>query len=153
MVLLLALGTLPAAPTVLASSAHHAPAGLGSVLLKVQSSVGPPGFTPFNPANPNFTRIGAGHSPRIVLYAYFSGITAPVTVHVSLSGRRGSKLVFKSVGTFTVGRAQLRGATSGWRWYWNSIAGITQKPGRLTFTGVISAGGVTQVRETSLTLF
>jgi len=153
MALLLALGTLPTAPTALASAARHAPAGLGPVLLKVQSSAGPPGFRPFSPSNPNFTRVGAGHSPRIVLYAYFSGINTPLTVHVSLFGRRAHTLVFNSAGTFTVGRDQLGGATSGWRWYWNNIGGIAKKPGLLNFRGVISAGGVTQVRETTLTLF
>jgi hypothetical protein len=140
-------------PSALAASARQAPDALGTVLLKVQASRALPGHAPFNPANPSFTRIAAGHSPRIVLYAYFSGITTPVTVQVSFSAQRGSKLVFQSGGTFSVGRAQLGGASSGWRWYWSDIGSITKKPGRLTFRGVIHAGGVTQVRETSLTLF
>jgi hypothetical protein len=152
-VLLLVLGTLHTAPTVLASPAHKAPAGLGTVLLKVQSSVRLPGLPLFSPTNPNFTRIGAGHAPRIVLYAYFSGITTPVTVHVSFVARRGQTRVLIGGGTFTVGRAQLGGASSGWRWYWNDIGSITTKPGQLTFRAAINAGGVTQVRETSLTLF
>jgi hypothetical protein len=145
--LLLALGTLPATQSALASTVHRAPAALGTVLLHVE-----PTAARFSPTNSNLTRVGTGQSQRIVLYAYFSGVTAPMTVHVTLTGRRGAKVVFKSVGAFNVGRAQLGGASSGWRWYWNDIGGLTTKPGRLTFTGAISAGGVQQQRTTTLTV-
>jgi hypothetical protein len=148
--LLLSLGALPTAHTVLASTAHRAPAGLDTVLLKIQPTVPGLKFSQFNPNNPNFSLIRAGHNPRIVLYAHFSNVTAPLTVHVHLTGTQGNKLVYDSVGTFTVGRAQLGGASSGWRWYWNDIGGLTKKPGQTIFVGVISAGGVQQQRAIML---
>jgi hypothetical protein len=88
-----------------------------------------------------------------VLYASFSGVTAPIPVHVTLTGRRAGKLVFESVGTFTVGRAQLGGGSSGWRWYWNDIGALTSSPGRLSFEGTITAAGAEQRRTTALTVF
>lgn len=143
---LLVLGVFPAAPTAVAAPGRHAPDGVSTALLKVQTGG-------FSPSNPNVTRIAAGRDARIVFYAFYSGITAPVTVRVSLYARRGNTLVFASGGTFVVGRAQLGGATSGWRWYWNDIGEILKQRGRLSLQGVITTGGVTQVRYTRLIVY
>jgi len=66
--LLLVLGTLPATYVAHASTLHRAPAGLDTVLLKIQPNVPGLRFSQFNPNNPSFILIrGGGHNPRIVL--------------------------------------------------------------------------------------
>lgn len=154
--LLLALGIFPAVPAAHASTFHRSPDGIDTVLLKIQPSVPGLRFSQFNPNNPNFTLIRAGHNarltPRIVLYAHFSGVTTPLTVHVHLTATQENKLVFDSEGTFTVGRAQLGGASSGWRWYWNDVGGLTKHHGQTIFVGVITAGGVRQQRAIVLAI-
>lgn len=151
MFVLLTWGPFSAAPGARASALQRAPANLGTVLLRVQPTQGP--FSGFNPNSPAFTAVRAGHNPRLVLFAYFSGVTSPISVHVSLTGRRAGKLVFESAGAFNVGRAELGGASSGWRWYWNDIGALTRHAGRLDFAGTISAGGVQQRRMATLTVF
>lgn len=140
-----AVGMLPAAPTTLASSDRPSPAALGQVLVKVQAR-GAHGYAAFNPKNANVTRIAAGHAARLIIYAYYSGVTAPAKVRASFFRRQGRTLILDTAGNFTVDR-------SGWRWFWDNIGGMLTKPGRLILRGVITAGGVTKFRETTLTVF
>jgi hypothetical protein len=69
---------------------------------------------------------------------------------VELKVLAGRQTVLLSHGTFSIGRSQMQGSVSGWRWFYNTIR--LTRPGRYLVTGSFTMNGVSLARRAVLTV-